>query len=246
MPDHVARGNDHLLRIARENNIPLQKLLDANPQLKRKPTLLFKGDDWSAGDAVAIPSPELKEAAAATSRSTPYEIDPTKLFLRLRLLGEDFKALKNADYELTIENLPAPFTKKGKTDAQGQIETEIPPKARTGTLSVSVPPPPGGPPGTVQGKSGMTWTLDLGALNPVGEPAPDDACISGVQARLNNLGFPCGPVNGIVDEALQDQIRAFRKLFGLPDGKVSDAALQNKLKDIHDAPDRIVPPSGST
>jgi hypothetical protein len=240
MPDHVAKKNDHLLFIAKENNIPLQKLKDANAELKRNPNLLFKGDDWSDGDAVKIPAPESKEAGAGTGKTTAFEIDPTKLFLRLRVLNEDFTALKNADYELTIESSPAAFSKKGKTDGSGQIETEIPPKAQKGVLSVSVPPPDGQ---KGAGKSAMTWELQIGALNPILEKAPDDECVSGVQARLNNLAFPCGDVNGVSDETFEGQVKGFRKTFGLPDGKASDATLQNKLKEIHDAPDKIVKPA---
>lgn len=240
MSDHIAKKNDHLLFVAKENNIPLKKLQDANTELKRSPNLLYKGADGTGGDTVKIPSPEPKEAGAGSGKSTPFEIDPTKLFLRLRVLNEDCTPLKNADYELTVEDSPKPFTKTGKTDANGQIETEVPPKAQKGTLSVAVPPPAGQ---KGAGKTGMTWELEIGGLNPILEKAPDDACLSGVQARLNNLGFHSGPVTGAVSEGLENQIKAFRKMFGLADGKASDAELQNKLKEIHDTPDKIVKPA---
>ena len=54
MPEHVANKNDHLLRLAKEHNIPLKKLKDANPSLRRDPNLLFKGDDWGPGDTMAV------------------------------------------------------------------------------------------------------------------------------------------------------------------------------------------------
>lgn len=240
MPDYVAKKNDHLLFLAKENNIPLKKLKDANPELKRDPNLLFKGDDWSDGDTVKIPSPESKDESAGTGKTTTFEVDPTKLFLRLRVLNEDFTALKDADYELTVEDTPTPFVKKGKTDANGQIETDVPVKAQKGTLAVAVPPPAGQ---KGAGKTGMTWALDIGALNPILEQAPDDECVSGVQARLNNLGFHCGDVNGVSDETFEKQVESFRKTFGLAEGKTSDATLQNKLKEIHDTPDKIVKPA---
>lgn len=240
MPDHVAKKSDHLLLLAKENSIPLKKLKDANTGLSRNPNQLFKGDDATPGDTVKIPAPETKEAGAGTGKSTAFEIDPTKLFLRLRVLNEDFTALKDADYELTVEDSPTPFTKKGKTDANGQIETEVPAKAQKGVLSVAVPPPAGQ---KGAGKTGMVWELEIGALNPILEKAPDDACVSGVQARLNNLGFPCGAVNGVPNETFENQIKAFRKMFGLAEGKTSDATLQNKLKEVHDALDKIVKPT---
>ena len=240
MPDHIAKKNDHLLYVAKENNIPFKKLKDANPALSRNPNQLFKGGDGTGGDTVKIPSPEPKEAGASGGKETPFEVDPTKLFLRLRVLNEDFTALKDAEYELTVEASPTPFTKKGKTDANGQIETDVPAAAQKGTLSVSVPPPAGQ---KGAGKTGMTWALEIGALNPIGEKAPDDACVSGVQARFNNLGFPCGAVNGVSDETFENQVKAFRKTFGLAEGKTSDATLQNKLKEVHDALDKIVKPT---
>jgi N-acetylmuramoyl-L-alanine amidase len=66
----------------------------------------------------------------------------------------------------------------------------------------------------------------LGDLDPVQE-------VSGVQGRLNNLGFPCGPVDGVLGSMTQAALRAFQAHVGIdPSGEV-DTQTRERLVAEH-------------
>ena len=81
---------------------------------------------------------------------------------------------------------------KGQTDANGKFKHDIPLDAETGTLIVQ----------------GYVWSLSIAHLNPA-KDAPDEG-VSGVQARLSNLGYEPGPVDGILGPRTENAIRAFQ------------------------------------
>ncbi len=230
---------------------------NANPSLKsrrKNPNLLFHGDRVSPGDRVEIPDFTEKRESGNTDQFNVFKVDVEKLFLRLRVLADNFTAIANADYELAVDELPTPLT--GKTNAQGQIEAEIPRTSMTASLTVRAParqtdPPPstgtgGGavpPAGAVRGPVPCTWNLLIGALNPIMENAPDQWCIAGVQQRLNNLGINTGPVDGIRGPNTESAVKAFQQIFGLKvDGKPGQGETQPKLVDVHDKPDSVLGP----
>ena len=68
--------------------------------------------------------------------------------------------------------------------------------------------------------------LNLGALHPV-------ATETGVQQRLQNLGFDCGKIDGVVGPRTRGAIRNFQGSVGLNiDGKLTPET-RNKLKEEH-------------
>ena len=79
-------------------------------------------------------------------------------------------------------------------------------------------------------------------MNPILEEAPDAQCVSGIQQRLNNLGFLCGLEMGVLNDNTREAIRSFQKTYGLTiDGQPS-VEVQKKLAQIHDKPNSVVPP----
>ena len=71
------------------------------------------------------------------------------------------------------------------------------------------------------------FKLELGHLDPVAEA-------TGVQARLNNLGFFCGKVDGIIGPMTQEAFKAFQEKNGLSETGTADQATRNKLAQLHD------------
>ncbi len=71
------------------------------------------------------------------------------------------------------------------------------------------------------------WTLALGHLDPVDEN-------EGVQARLNNLGFYCGKVDGIIGPHTAAALKSFQRKMGLPDTGRADQTTRARLRDAHD------------
>ena len=170
------------------------------------------------------------------------------LFLRMRILDAKFAAIADADYRLEIEGDPTPRT--GKTDGNGQLEEQVPIDAKTARLSIRVPsdaadegPPPATPSDDLAGELPIAWDLKIADLNPIMENAPDTYCISGVQARLNNLALNAGPVDGIRGPNTKAAIAAFQRTHGLVQDEIpGQGETQPKLRDVHDKPDSIVPP----
>src|SRR6267154_2802872 len=215
---HVCKDADHISKIAADAGFVHWKTVwDENGSLSSKrsnPNILFKGDKLhTTGDTVTVPDHDPGKNDAATEVFNAFTIAGDKLFLRLRILKDDFTAMANASYTLTVDGVVAPFT--GKTNGQGQIEKEIPRVCTHATLTVSVPaaPAPGGA-GTCA-ESPVTWQLQVGRLNPLMENAPTKFCVSGVQQRLNNLGISTGPVDGINGKLTGAAIRVFQRLFKL-------------------------------
>ncbi|HXF49143.1 MAG TPA: peptidoglycan-binding domain-containing protein [Verrucomicrobiae bacterium] len=256
---HRCKDTDHISKIAAQHGFADWKTVwDANGELQSKrknPNLLFKGDKLHQGDVVKIPDPKAGSDSGSTGSTLSFELVGQKLFLRLRILKDDFTALPNADYELFVgwtegdEFWAKPFT--GKTDGNGQIEVEVPRTVRMGQLRLRVPfpmsesagtssPPPNG---AQRGDVPVVWNLQVGAMNPILEKAPDAPCISGVQQRLNNLGLNTGPIDGIKGPNTTAAIKAFQKLFGLSESGNADQPTQQKLEEVHDKPDSIKGPA---
>jgi peptidoglycan hydrolase-like protein with peptidoglycan-binding domain len=82
----------------------------------------------------------------------------------------------------------------------------------------------------------VVFHLEIGQLNPIQEKAPDRKCVSGVQQRLNNLGFDAGCVDGVFGSLTKAAIRRFQRKFDLKVDGNSTSAVQEKLYEIHDQP----------
>ena len=97
---------------------------------------------------------------------------------------------------LEIENLKH----EGVTDSGAVIELEIPASARRGKLTVWLED---------EDETILIWNLKLGHLDPIDT-------ITGVQARLSNLGFPVGEINGQMSAETTSAIQTFQIVHGLP------------------------------
>jgi hypothetical protein len=101
----------------------------------------------------------------------------------------------------------------GTTDGDGVLRVFIPPDASSGKLTI--------------GPDEQVYELDFGKLQPIDT-------IEGVQARLNNLGYPCGPANGEMNDETRTALERFQRRFLLePTGEIDDAT-REKLVEVHD------------
>jgi hypothetical protein len=240
---------------------------------RNSPNLLFKGDRRvRRGDRLQIPNQERREEAAATEADHEFEARDAQLFVRLRILKPDFTALSGAQYRATIAGVPDPY--EGTTGSNGEIELGIPRAAQRGELVVRVPAAAtdsGGSGGTgagatpdggeaaapsaesagegseteLRGDVPVTWELQIGALNPILERAPDQNCVSGVQQRLNNLALYTGGIDGGLGETTRAAIRQFQRIFGIDPqtGNPDQAETQTRLRDVHDSVEGSQPPA---
>jgi hypothetical protein len=184
----------------------------ANAELRQKrpnPNVLMPGD------SVFVPEIKPPEHACATDARHKFILKRSKARVRLVLKDRD-GPMAQRPYTLTVGDRP-PID--GVTDGSGLLEQPVPADAQTAQLRLQR---------GSDAKSGfLVWTLQLGALDP-------HDVVSGAQARLNNLGFFCGKVDGIAGLRTQKALRSFQKQRGLPQTGHIDAATTAQLLGLHD------------
>lgn len=160
------------------------------------------------GDLVFIPDKRLKDVRRPTEQMHRFRLKSVPAKLRLQLFeGETPRA--NQAYELRVSNRK--FT--GNTNARGVLTESIPPDAEEGELII--------------GPHRERYVLLFGHLNPVSD-------LSGVQSRLNNLGYDCGGADGHMNEETENALKAFQTRFDLEATGAADGPTREKLDFIHD------------
>ncbi|MHC4470024.1 MAG: peptidoglycan-binding protein [Planctomycetota bacterium] len=141
------------------------------------------------GDEVYVRDKEEKEEACASEQKHRFRRKGVPEELSIQFwAAEEPKA--NEPYALEVEGV---FS-EGQTGGDGVVAAWIPPDAKKGSI--------------VFHEAGDEYELILGGLDPVSE-------ISGVQARLKNLDFYEGPVNGTMNDQLEQAIRDFQQASDL-------------------------------
>jgi len=159
-----------------------------------------------AEDEIFIPERELKSVDKPTDAKHKFKRkgEPCKLKVQLMKAG---KPRANEKYVLNLDGNPI----SGTTDGEGKFEHFIPGESRTAQLML---------------RGGQeVIPLRLGDLDPC-----DQA--TGIQQRLNNLGFDCGSEDGDVGDVTREAIKKFQAAFDLEaTGEANDATI-NKLKEL--------------
>jgi N-acetylmuramoyl-L-alanine amidase len=140
------------------------------------------------GDRVHIPEIRPRYEACQTDKKHVFVKKGVTETLRIVLLDEEGNPRPDLPYILTIDT---DIVKSDVTPANGLIEAAIAPNARSGKL-------------TVKGKEAEeVYALQLGGMDPI-------SSATGVQGRLNNLGFYCGTVDGIMGHQTRGAISEFQ------------------------------------
>jgi N-acetylmuramoyl-L-alanine amidase len=133
------------------------------------------------GDVIAIPDRTDKKVAVETGKLHVFLLDAAPVRLRLRVQDYWGDPMASTDCMLTVEG----STFELVTDGDGYLDQEIPASAERATLTVGE----------------LELDLRIGHLDPV------DA-MTGLQARLNNLGYYTGEFPESGDE-LDEELLAF-------------------------------------
>ena len=157
------------------------------------------------GDRLDVPEKERREEASATEKLHRFRRYSSVVKLRLHLLKAG-EPLANEAYRLKINGQ---FV-EGQTDGDGLLEETILPLAKAATLTID----------------NDEYQLEIGSLDPEME-------VSGVQARLNNLGYPCGKVDGEIGGKTIDALMLFQETYELEINGELDEATQAKLAALH-------------
>lgn len=157
-------------------------------------------------DEIFIPERQPKNASKETESQHVFKRkgEPSKIKMQILALG---KPRANEDYVLEVDGKKT----EGKTDGDGRLEHFIPGNARSGKLIF---------------KGGKEiHPLRLGNLDPLDQ-------VSGVQQRLNNLGYNCGGEIGKMGEKTKDALKKFQADNKLNASGEADAATKAKLDQL--------------
>lgn len=218
---------------------------------RKNPLILYHGKpaDGTGCDVLDVPAPVVGTSSGAVNADHDFVAGSTELFLRLRVLDENFKKLAaGSTWKLEGVALPALQKDNGTFDGGPMIEVKTKPVAQKGKLTVTYKPE-----GSEDGDDpvNVVFNLQIGRLDPVDDTtvAPDDKYTPGVQQRLNNLGFGAGKVDGAVGPVTEGALGRFQKLY--PDGDaeqvadkpVAGAKTRGNLEKVHDQ--AVDPPAPS-
>lgn len=203
----VGQG-DCLLSLARRYRLPTARIWQAaeNAELRAA----RPHNQLLPGDRLFVPARETKGYTGSTDQTHHFRLlSPRNCTLRLRFL-EAGEPLAGIAYSVLIDgNLY-----QGKTDTDGLLEQRIAADARGGEVVLH------------RGDGDRRYPLRCGYLNPLSD-------LSGAQARLNHLGYPCGPADGRLGPRTRRALRAFQLAQRLPISGEPDAATRTALQQRH-------------
>lgn len=207
---HTVRQGECLHSIAKKYGFADYRVIYDHPnnaefKLKRPdPSIL------NPGDVIFIPDKQQKQVSRGTEQQHRFQVRTPKVKFRLRLLLNN-QPRAGLVYELCIDKRE---TLRGRTDADGWIEQDIPVDAQQGKLIVQ------------DGDQREEYRLLFGYLDPI-----DTIC--GVQARLQNLGYYAGPIDGRVNPATTAALKRFQKEHGLSVTGTVDSQTRSALQTAH-------------
>jgi len=168
------------------------------------------GSQLHPGDKVFIPEPKPKQFNLATGKRHKIVVPRPKRLTRLRLL-DDYGEPMTGDYVFRAGNLE----RKGTLDGDGVLVQKIPADIVRAEVSVGE----------------ITRTVLIGHLNPLSDT--DDDGTSGLQARLANLGYLTGEIDGQLGPMTQAALKEFQADHDLDvTGELDDDTIA-KLRDEH-------------
>ncbi|MGB2988240.1 MAG: peptidoglycan-binding domain-containing protein [Phycisphaerae bacterium] len=202
----VVKEGDCISSIAKDTGHFWEKIWNdpANAELKearKDPNVLLPGD------RVTIPEVTPKQESGESEMRHRFVRRGEPEILRIRVLWAG-QPRKNEPYALEVDGK----MHSGVTDADGNIAHPIPGNARSGKLTV------GG-----EESEQQEYDLMLGGIDPL-------EAVTGVQARLNNLGFSCGEVDGELGPRTRQTLKGFQAKYGLEETGRPDDATRQRLK----------------
>jgi N-acetylmuramoyl-L-alanine amidase len=178
-----------------------------NAELRRirgKPGLLLPGD------LITLPERRVRSLQAQANQANRFRGRAPEVRLALTLLDSG-QPRSGRPFVLAVDGR----TLRGTTDDHGKIDVRVPAAARGATL-------------TVDEADGTKDVIELrfGALDPL-------AATTGVQARLHNLGYDVGEIDGAVGPRTRAALRSFQRQRGLAVTGEIDDQTRDELRSRH-------------
>lgn len=185
--EHRVSQGDCVSSIAAANYMLPETIWDApeNEALKAERP---HGNALAPGDVVVVPAPTERIESAAVDQKHRFVRKAVREKVTLVLLDEDGEPRADLDYQVELGG-EHPLI-EGKTDGDGKLELDLPPRVRSGTLRLEAP------------DFAEEHELVFGGIDPI-------TTVRGLQHRLENLGYACTPT-GKLDDATLLAIQSFQ------------------------------------
>ena len=214
MPHHTVQQGEHISGIARHYGFSDHIVIWEHPsnaqlrELRDDPHVLLPGD------LLFIPERQEHEEPAATGERHTFRLRGQPLSLRVVLKKASFAPLGNTPADLHIGSAKHEVT----TDGDGMFEQIISKTAQQARLMFKDQDHP----------FDVLVPMRIGHLDPISE-------ISGQKARLNNLGYFAGPLDGEGYDSQQfsSAVEEFQCDHDLTVTGICDFQTQMKLKEAH-------------
>lgn len=198
---HIVRQGESLISLGKRYGVPAEKILD-HPENRELLQGKRRVSVLRPGDSVTIPDVETQEVDASTNTRHRFRCHNRTTWLRLKFFRED-EPRANEPYRIIV-NLNSIA---GQLDDQGRLEERIPADVQQVTLLLGE-------------NEEEEVVLNVGHMDPIGE-------MSGIQKRLNNLGFSCGNEEGEIGPNTREALSAFQAKHNLEQtGEIDDATTQ--------------------
>jgi N-acetylmuramoyl-L-alanine amidase len=197
MPSYVVRQGDCITSIAVRYGYSCDTIWNHpdNAQLKASRK---NPNILLVGDVVELPDKPASAVSVPAAQRHRFVLKRPKPRLRL-VLRDNGEPITNTSFELDIDGKTLP----GTTDGNGKLDLAIPGHVTTAKLRMPA--------------RGRTWSLQIGHLDPIDE-------VTGAQARLKQLGFYAGAIDGALTPLTVAAIRSFQRKHQLAvTGTLDDA-----------------------
>ncbi len=163
------------------------------------------------GDEVYIPQKRTKSESCLTEQRHRFKLKGVPSKVQLRLVDAAGNLRTGLSYKLEVQDGP---TYQGKIPEDGWIKHSIPPEAKAAKLEL------------VAEEFTEEYVLQLGGLDPIYE-------LTGVQQRLQNLGYSLSDPAGVFGPATEAALRNFQAAHGLIASGEADSPTLDMLLEIY-------------
>jgi N-acetylmuramoyl-L-alanine amidase len=212
---HIVKQGECLSSIAKKYGFASWRTIYDHPdnaELKRcrpNPDILYPGDE------IRIPEKDPGTESVATGQSHTFKLTRQTTKLTVKIAEHRGAPIAGRPYSLKIGG----GIIQGTLPDSGIIEHEIPNDLLEAELRIYFG-------GGAERDGCYHWIVKIAHLDPIDT-------VSGLQARLNNLGFYAGPVDGHEGPMTRTAIRQFQRAHGLRVDEIAGPKTQQKLKEVY-------------
>lgn len=171
------------------------------------------------GDQVVVPARRVATVPVKTGARHRVRRRGVSEILRICFLDDASKPRKDVPYLCKIENArgQALATYEGHTDGEGILQEWVPLDATSARIRLD--------PGT---SGEEVFVLRIGTVDPIDT-------LTGIQARLNSLGYDTGEPDGRLEAPTRDALKRFQRTHGVAESGEPDDVTIDALREAYRA-----------